>query len=280
MGGTKKNASFKNIVAVTVLVSLWLVMTSTLVGTSAAVVVKVDPPTQAVTAGDVWSVNVIVENVTKLGADQATLHFDPQAMSVSQVTEGDFLKSAGTTLGAGLEVIDNVNGQVTFFYSLTEQGSGITGSGTLATIGFDTDPSANSGDVFDLSLTNVLLVNGTGSFIPVDTIFNGTCAINGPEPTPTTPSGGGKGGISESEVQPQSITSEPEPEPIISPTPKPTVAVTPSPSSTEALTPIPSEEAEPESGKVSGFTATVASAAIAVTAVTYLALKRKRERRQ
>ena len=59
-----------------------------------ATTIKVDPATQDVTAGDPFSGNVVVENVTNMGADQATLNFDPSAMSVSGVTEGNFLKSA------------------------------------------------------------------------------------------------------------------------------------------------------------------------------------------
>ena len=81
-----------------------------------AAAVNVHPTTQGVTAGSSFTINVTVENVAEMGADQATLHFDPNTMGVSQVTEGDFLKSAGETLGE--EIINNGNGYVTFFYSL------------------------------------------------------------------------------------------------------------------------------------------------------------------
>jgi len=303
MGRTtnKKNTSFKNVIALTLtIVALWLFLASITTNTTVAaetptaavtvVTVKVDPSTQVVvTAGTPFSVDVIVENVTEMGAGQATLHFEPNTMSVSQVTEGDFLKSAGTTLGAGLENINNANGRVTFFYCLTKQGSGITGSGTLATVSFTTDPSSASG-MFNLSLTDTMLVNGTGSLIPVDTIANGTCTIGGgppPEPTPTTaPSSGGgdgnDGGISDtSGVQPQNNT--PEPEPTSSPTPKPTsTVVTPTPTSTPTSTPTvtasatPSKEGgapETESEEVVGFGTLVVTVALAVT---YFVIKRRR----
>ena len=133
--------------------------------------VKVIPETQTVSAGNPFHVNITVENVTNMGADQATLNFDSSVMSVSNVTEGAFLKSAGTTIGAGMEDTDNVNGSVTFFYALTTPGIGVTGSGTLATIYFDTNASAEG--TFNLNLSGVVLANGTGGSIPVE-LFNGT----------------------------------------------------------------------------------------------------------
>ena len=140
------------------------------------VVVKVNPASQTVTPGDSFNVNVRVESVTYMAADQATLNFDPGAMSVSSVTEGDFLKSAGTTIGAGMEIIDNDNGKVTFFYSLFAQYVGVDGSGTLTTIYFDTDASAEG--IFDLELTDVLLGDGDGNEITADAISNETVTIS------------------------------------------------------------------------------------------------------
>lgn len=54
---------------------------------------------------------MLVEDVTDMVGDQATVHFDPTAIFVTSITEGDFLKSAGTTIGAGMEQIDNENGR-------------------------------------------------------------------------------------------------------------------------------------------------------------------------
>jgi uncharacterized protein (DUF58 family) len=71
--------------------------------------VKVTPLNQSILAGNTLSVNVTVENVTAMGADQATLRFDPRAMNVSQITEGAFLKAAGSTVGAGVEIINNTD---------------------------------------------------------------------------------------------------------------------------------------------------------------------------
>jgi len=135
------------------------------------VLVKVIPETQTVSAGNAFYVNITVGNVTYMGADQATLNFDPSAMNVTGVTEGDFMKSAGATIGAGMEDIDNVNGSVTFFYALTTPGIGVNGNGTLATIYFDTNASAEG--VFNLNLTGVVLADGDGGGIDVE-LYNGT----------------------------------------------------------------------------------------------------------
>lgn len=166
--------------AVVVTVALMVLLISgapTDAGVSSAVV-KIDPATQVVIAGTPFSVNILVENVTELGADQATVSFDPQAIQVSQVTEGDFLKRAGPTIGAGVEGIDNVNGSITFFYALMSYGANVSGSGTLATINFTTNLSANA--TFAITLSKVLLSNGTGAPVPIDDVVNGTVTLSAP----------------------------------------------------------------------------------------------------
>jgi hypothetical protein len=133
--------------------------------------VKVTPLSQSILVGSTVIANVTIENVTAMGADQATVRFDPCAMTVSQVTEGAFLKSAGRTFGAGWEIINNTRGEVTFFYSLDTPGANVSGAGTLATISFNTNASARGSCT--LNLADVLLATGTGGSIPL-TILNGS----------------------------------------------------------------------------------------------------------
>lgn len=163
--------------------------------TAGAVAVKLVPATQAVAAGNTVRVEVVVEDVFELGAYQLTLQFVPQAMSVSQVTEGEFLKAQGTTLGAGLENIDNTAGRVTFFYSLTTRGASVTGSGALAAVTFNSATTASG--TFELLLSDILLVNGTGTTLSVEAVANGTCTLTQaeqPAPTASPSSGSGSGG--------------------------------------------------------------------------------------
>ena len=166
------------VVAITTLVVLFLLTLNAT--TASATAVSVDPASQTVQPGDTFDVDVRVDDVTFMGADQATLNFDSSAMQVTGVTEGDFLKTAGSTMGAGMEMIDNVNGEVTFFYTLIAQGVGVDGSGILATIHFQAEPAAEG--TFPLELTDVILSDGNGNQIIVDDVNNGTVTISAPTP--------------------------------------------------------------------------------------------------
>lgn len=149
---------------------LVLVMITPIVATE----VKVDLSSQTIVAGTNFQVNVTVEDVEGMKGDGAGLNFDPDVMQVTGITEGDFLKTGGSTIGVGNW--DNTAGTATFGYSL---GIGawttVDGSGTLATIKFDTYPDAIGG-TYDLNLTDVELRNAGNVLIPTDT-SNGTVTI-------------------------------------------------------------------------------------------------------
>jgi len=159
-------------------VSLSLSIAASALGTT-PVSVTVQPPAQTVIAGDSFSLNVTVDNVTNLAADQATLHFEPQALQVVQITEGAFLRSAGTTIGAGMEIVNNSAGSLSFFYALTTQGIGVNGSGTLATIVFATNSSITNATAL-VTLADVILADADGAGIHVDEIASGTVTISAP----------------------------------------------------------------------------------------------------
>jgi hypothetical protein len=225
----KQKTSMRVSVIVLVFLSLSLIFAVSAV--DAAVVVKVEPASQTVTPGDSFSVNVRVEDVTYMAANGACLNFDPGAMQATEVVEGDFLKSAGATLP--FTIIDNTAGTATFAYALSS--GGVTGSGVLATINFDTSPAA--GGVFNFDLTNVLLSDGDGNPITVDVKSDGTVTIGSestptptptPTPIPTIPSNGGGGSGSDG--------SDTTPTPTPTPIPTPTFAPTSTPTSTPTVT--------------------------------------------
>jgi len=173
-----KKGMKKNCLTATAVLALLFLLTLSTTTAGAATTVKVDPATQDVTAGDPFSVNVSVENVTYMAGDQAVLNFDPSAMIVPPdgVVEGDFLASGGSTMG--FSIIDNTTGTVAFAYTLlSPPGAYVNGSGTLATINFNTNPAAAAG-VYDLNLTDVMLSNDTGFEMSVDEKLNGTVNIN------------------------------------------------------------------------------------------------------
>ena len=183
-GGKKmrKERRFLSIATAATLALLFLLVLSAATAAGAAAV-KVDPATQSVTPGEGFSVSVIIEGVTDMGMDQVVLNFDPGVMQASGIIEGEFLKSGGATVP--IEIIDNTTGRVTFAYALTTGSA--SGSGTLATINFDTDPSAVEG-VYNLKLTEVALANSIGEPIVVEEVSKGTVTIGGGAgPAPPTP---------------------------------------------------------------------------------------------
>jgi hypothetical protein len=166
----------KNILIGTVLV---LVM----VASAGATEVRVSPASQTVTAGDPFHVDVVVVDVDDLKGNAATLNFDPGAMQVTGITEGDFLKTGGSTIGIGNW--DNTAGTAAFGYSLgTGTWTTVSGSGTLATIEFDIYPDALGG-TYDLTLNNVEIGDANNELLPRD-VVDGTVTILSP-PTTATP---------------------------------------------------------------------------------------------
>ncbi|MEA1944223.1 MAG: cohesin domain-containing protein [Euryarchaeota archaeon] len=156
----------KNILIGTVLV---LVM----ITSAGATEVKVDPASQTIAAGDVFYVDVTVKDVVGMKGDAAILNFDPGVMQVTGIVEGDFLKAGGSTLS--VFTWDNTAGTATFGYSLSGA-STVTGSGTLATIRFDTYPDAPTG-TYDLSLTDVELRDASNELIIPIYVVDGTVTI-------------------------------------------------------------------------------------------------------
>jgi hypothetical protein len=164
----------KNILVGTVLVLL--VMAS-----AGATEVKVDLASQTVAAGDAFHVNITVEDVANMRADQAVLNFNPGVMYVTDVIEGDFLKTGGNTLDAS--GWDNTAGTATLSYALTGTWTPVGGGGTLATIEFETYPDAPGG-THDLSLTDVVLIDAND---PPEEILTGVTSGTITIPKPIVP---------------------------------------------------------------------------------------------
>jgi len=169
------------VVALTLL--FCVISTITLAGANGGPVVEVVPADQTVTAGQSFSVDVRVKDVTYMGADQAVLNFDHDAMQATGIVEGNWLKTCpggeGTII---VEEIDNTNGTVTFLYALINSSAcSRSGDGILATINFDTDPAAAPGK-YPLNLTKVKLKDRYGDTIPDVSKSNGTVTIIQPVP--------------------------------------------------------------------------------------------------
>lgn len=101
---------------------------------SAGSFISVQPSSQTVNGGKNFSLDVNVD-ITDLYAFQFDLSFNPAVLSAISITEGWFLTSGSTYFIPG--DIDNTLGTIAFTVdTLVGATSGVTGSGTLASINF------------------------------------------------------------------------------------------------------------------------------------------------
>jgi hypothetical protein len=145
---------------------------------ASAATILIEPASSTTSMGGAVNVAVGVTDVTDLYAYQFDLSFDPTVLSTTGASEGGFLPSGGSTIFLP-GTIDNALGTVTLTAGALEGPlSGVSGSGTLATVlftgvGFGTSP---------VTLSNVVLLNSVGGDIAPATIQNGSVAVV-PEPT-------------------------------------------------------------------------------------------------
>jgi hypothetical protein len=145
-------------------------------------VVRLDPSSQNVNAGDSFSVNVMVDDVSNLGSYEFTLQFDPSLVSFQWVANGAFLGSSGRTVYCPNAIVDATNGTVRFACATLGTQDGVTGSGELAAVTF----SALAGGTSDLAFVNPTdLSDPLSNDIPVATA-DGSVNIGGATPRPTS----------------------------------------------------------------------------------------------
>ena len=99
---------------------------------------------------------------------QFNLSYNPAVLQVINVNEGPFLKGAGTTQFAGYQIPPENLGWVSSgctVYTWVYPGGGVYGSGTLATITFQTIARGNS----MLNFTEAFLISFDGS-VPIDIV--------------------------------------------------------------------------------------------------------------
>lgn len=109
--------------------------------------------------------------------------FDPLILAATSITEGPFLAGGGTTdFIAG--TIDNTGGTIVFTAgTLLGALAGVSGDGTLATIGFQALSTGTS----VISLSNVILLDAILTDITADTVDGSvTVRIATAVPEPST----------------------------------------------------------------------------------------------
>ena len=112
--------------------------------------------------GDTFTLDIRAENVSDLAGWQFDLAFDPAALEVINVSEGDFLKmDGGTTFFQGGS-IDNATGKITGLSAIRLSTQGVTGTGTVLQVTF----KAKSPGETELALQNFEFAAITGEHIP------------------------------------------------------------------------------------------------------------------
>ncbi len=147
------------------------------------VIVRIDPPSQDQLTGATFSVDVVVEGVSDLGAYEFVLAWDPGVLSFVSVSNGPFLGSTGRPPFCP----DTTVGVNTVRFGCVTTGStppGLSGSGILSTIVFQavasSDGLPSTLDLFNVGLSTPLGVSITAS------VLDGTVTVSdAPTPTPT-----------------------------------------------------------------------------------------------
>lgn len=114
-------------------------------------------------AGSPIALDVVMTDIADLFGYQFTISFDPTVLQATSVAEGLFLASGGTTLFDG-GTVDNTAGSISFaFGTLVGPIPGVTGSGVLEHITFDT---VNAGTTA-LTFSEALFLDSTFGDIAV-----------------------------------------------------------------------------------------------------------------
>ena len=110
---------------------------------------------------DTFTIDISAENVFDLAGWQFDIAFDPAILEAISVSEGNFLKTGGTTFFQGGS-IDNVAGKITALSAARLSAQGVSGTGTLVQVRF----KAKSAGETKLVLQNFEFGATTGDLIP------------------------------------------------------------------------------------------------------------------
>ena len=110
---------------------------------------------------DTFTLDISAENVFDLAGWQFDIAFDPAILEAISVSEGNFLKTGGTTFFQGGS-IDNANGKIGGLSAARLSTQGVTGTGVILQVRF----KAKSGGETELVLQNFEFGAVTGEGIP------------------------------------------------------------------------------------------------------------------
>jgi len=132
--------------------------------------VRIFPAVSSVGVGDVFTVQVMIDGASDLGAYEFKMGFDPSIVHVLSVVDASFLGSTGRTVVPVGPTIDNGAGTMSFrAYTLGAMPPGPNGTGILATIILEAKGNGSTAlDLFDVKVSN------TGGIEQSATVQDGT----------------------------------------------------------------------------------------------------------
>jgi len=128
--------------------------------------VNVVPSTDVAVAGQLFTTNITVSNVTDLYLWAFSVSWNAATLDLIDVTEGEFLQSGGSTTGVLVKEINQTGGYMKeATCSLLGSVPGVNGNGTLATITFEATAVGSS----PLDIYFCDLLDSHGESIPFNT---------------------------------------------------------------------------------------------------------------
>ncbi len=112
--------------------------------------------------GDTFTLDISAENIFDMAGWQFDIVFDPTALETIDVSEGDFLKMAGSSTFFQGGTIDNVAGKIGGLSAARFSTQGASGTGVLLQVTF----KAKSAGETELTLQNLEFAAVTGQHIP------------------------------------------------------------------------------------------------------------------
>ncbi len=112
--------------------------------------------------GDTFTIDISAEDVFDMAGWQFDIAFDSAALEAIDVSEGDFLKTGGSTTFFQAGRIDNTAGKITRLNAARLSAQGVSGTGTLLQVKF----KAKAAGETELALRNFEFAASTGDSIP------------------------------------------------------------------------------------------------------------------
>jgi hypothetical protein len=155
---------FLCLLVILVVVVAYVILSSYKPTSAPATQLFVEPETVQGTTGQDLTLNVSISNVTNLYGWEFYLGWNSSLLSLVSVNEGPFLKSGGNTYFTYL--LNTTNEHVVVDCTLEGPIPGVNGTGTLATVTFNT---TNAGEC-PLNLYNVDLRDSSDTEIPCEAV--------------------------------------------------------------------------------------------------------------